>query len=444
MEKHKSTKRKQHMDIAWHDIKKSSDDIPAVKATLEEKSSLVGRVGLMMLSCGTGAWRVRDAMNILSRAMGITVVADIGLMDIEYTCMQGSEIHTRVLALPTTGVNTDKLTSMERFITYFDETSLEFSIDQHHKILDHIAEKKGRYNPVAAGLASGLACCGFTFLLGGGPVEMICAFLGAGFGNFFRRLLIDRKITLLANLVLSVTAACMIYMLSLLGIRNIIDTNEGMQAGYICSMLFVIPGFPLITGGIDLAKLDMKSGLERIAYAVLVIATATLAGWVCAVILNIKPGEMNTLEIDHGLLILFRLIAGFAGVYGFSLMFNSPRRVAALAGLVGMTANTLRLELATYYGIEASIAAFIGAVTAGLLATVAKKFTGFPRICLTVPSIVIMVPGLYLYRGMFSLGSGAIGEGAVWMCRALFIIAALPLGLIAARILTDRNFRKVN
>ena len=444
MEKHLSTKRKQHMEIPWHDIKKSGDEIPSVNATLEEKSSLVGRVGLMMLSCGTGAWRVRDAMNIVSRAMGITVVADIGLMDIEYTCMQGSEVHTRVVALATTGVNTDKLTFMERFITYFDDTCKEFSIDQHHKILDHISEVKGRYSPVAAGLASGLACCGFTFLLGGGPVEMVCAFLGAGFGNLLRRLLIDRKITLLANLVLSVMAACLVYVLSLTGARMLIDTNEGMQAGYICSMLFVIPGFPLITGGIDIAKLDMKSGLERIAYAVLVIATATLAGWVCAVVLNIKPGEMNTIKINDGLLVVFRLIAGFAGVYGFSLMFNSPKRVAALAGLVGMVANTLRLELVSLVGVEASIAAFIGALTAGLLATIAKKFTGYPRICLTVPSIVIMVPGLYLYRGMFSLGSGDIADGALWMCRALFIIAALPLGLIAARILTDRNFRKVN
>ena len=31
-------------------------------------------------------------------------------------------------------------------------------------------------------------------------------------------------------------------------------------------MLFIIPGFPFITSGIDLAKLDLRSGLERLAY----------------------------------------------------------------------------------------------------------------------------------------------------------------------------------
>ena len=32
------------------------------------------------------------------------------------------------------------------------------------------------------------------------------------------------------------------------------------EAGYICAMLFIIPGFPFITSGIDLAKLDLRSG----------------------------------------------------------------------------------------------------------------------------------------------------------------------------------------
>ena len=58
------------------------------------------------------------------------------------------------------------------------------------------------------------------------------------------------------------------------------------EAGYICSMLFIIPGFPFITSGIDLAKLDMRSGLERLAYAILIIlvATMTLGSWHCCYI----------------------------------------------------------------------------------------------------------------------------------------------------------------
>ena len=55
--------------------------------------------------------------------------------------------------------------------------------------------------------------------------------------------------------------------------------------------------------------------------------------------------------------------------------------------------------------------------------------------------IVIMVPGLYLYRGFYNLGIMSLSVAASWFASAILIIAALPLGLIFARILTDKAFR---
>ena len=86
-------------------------------------------------------------------------------------------------------------------------------------------------------------------------------------------------------------------------------------------------------------------------------------------------------------------------------------------------------------------AAFIGALVAGILASMIKNVAGFPRISVTVPSIVIMVPGLYLYRAIYNLGIMSLGPAASWFASAILIIAALPLGLIFARILTDETFR---
>ena len=58
---------KNHMDILWHDYALNKEDtIPITKAGLIEKASVVGRCGMMLLSCGTGAWRVRTSMNRLS------------------------------------------------------------------------------------------------------------------------------------------------------------------------------------------------------------------------------------------------------------------------------------------------------------------------------------------------------------------------------------------
>ena len=113
-------------------------------------------------------------------------------------------------------------------------------------------------------------------------------------------------------------------------------------------------------------------------------------------------------------------------------MFNSPVRLAATAAGIGAIANTLRLEMVDMTAIPPAGAAFVGALT---LASLIKSKVGYPRISLTVPSIVIMVPGMYLYRGFYNLGIMSLGPAAS------LIIAALPLGLIFARILTDETFR---
>ena len=434
--------RNQHMSIQWHDIIDADNIVPASEASLKEKSSLVGRVGMMMLSVGTGAWRVRASMNKIARALHITCNADIGLLSIEYTCVDGSETYTNALSLSNTGINTDKLDALEFFADGFTERAGKYSVEQFHRILDKFQDLPANYKAINLALASALACCGFTFLLGGGIVEMILAFFGAGVGQFVRKKLLERHITLLANVTVGVAAACFTYVGLMKLAELVLNISEVHQAGYICSMLFIIPGFPLITGGIDLSKLDLRSGLERITYALIIIFTATLTGWLCALLCNFAPSDFEELTMSPVLRLVLRLVTSFCGVYGFSFLYNSKRKMAFTAGLIGMVANTIRLELIDFTDIPVSFAAFIGALSAGLIASAIKKKIGYPRITLTVPSIVIMVPGMFMYKGIYYIGLNDISQGGLWLSKAVLIVAALPLGLIFARILTDKNFRK--
>ena len=434
--------RKNHMDISWHEYTdKDSANVPVTQASLTEKASIIGRVGIMLLSCGTGAWRVRSSMNTLAEIMGITCTADIGLMSIEYTCFDGQDGFSQSLCLTNTGVNTSKLNRLEHFIQEFEVDGKDMSGEELHVLLDNIEKIHGLYSPIALGFAAALACGGFTFLLGGGPIEMFCAFIGAGIGNFLRCKLSKHHFTLFLCIVSSVSLACLVYA----GLLKIGEMLFGIsiqhEAGYICAMLFIIPGFPFITSGIDLAKLDMRSGTERLMYALIVILVATMAAWLMALILHLQPVDFLKISLPAGAWILLRLITSFCGVFGFSIMFNSPVRLAATAAGIGAIANTLRLEMVDMTAIPPAGAAFVGALTAGILASLIKNKVGYPRISLTVPSIVIMVPGMYLYRGFYNLGIMSLGMAASWFASAILIIAALPLGLIFARILTDKTFR---
>lgn len=432
---------KNHMEIPWHDYTNTDSNALIADADLIEKASVIGRVGLIMLSCGTGAWRVRTSMNKLSRELGVTCTVDVGLMSIEFNCFDGNDCVSQSLSIANTGVNTSKLYRMEQFVDSFPDEEAHLTGEEIHKRLDEIEHIHTLYSPAKLGLAAALACGAFTFLLGGGPVEMLFAFIAAGAGNVIRTKLIKHHYTLFLNIAASISAACLIYAILLKLAIVLFNIPSVHEAGYICSMLFIIPGFPFITSGIDLAKLDLRSGLERLTYSVIIVLVATMFAWIMALLLNLQPLDFTTLQIDSVTHLFLRLIASFCGVFGFSIMFNSSVPMAATAALIGAVANTLRLELVDFTSMPAAPAAFIGALCAGLLSTIIKHNNGYPRISLTVPSIVIMVPGLYLYRAIYNFGIMSLTDAVSWFTSAVMIITALPLGLIFARILTDKTFR---
>lgn len=195
------------------------------------------------------------------------------------------------------------------------------------------------------------------------------------------------------------------------------------EAGYIGVMLFVMPGFSFITSGLDMAKLDMRSGLECSMFAILTIVVATLTGWVVAMLIQLRPENFLPLGLGFWPLLGLRLVASFCGVFGFSLMFNSPIKMATTVG----------------FALPPAAAAFLVALLSGLLASLVNSKNGYPRISLTVPAIVIMVPGLYMYRAMFNLGISNLNVGGTWLIQAAMVVVALPLDLACARILTDPN-----
>ena len=327
--------------------------------------------------------------------------------------------------------------------------SAPLTVRQVHDRLDLIKNRKPLYKPWFAGLASAVACASFAFLLGGGAYDMLGAFIGAGIGHYVRRRMFMHHLNqfVVTFIAVAVGALSCIASLRLVGCFDPAALHH--NTAYIGSVLFVIPGFPLITGGLDIAKIDFPSGIQRLCYTMAIILMGTLAGWMVASLVQLNPQGFTPLGLNPWLNAVLRMITAFAGVWGFSVLFNSPQRMCFVAGIIGAITDTLRLTMADF-GIAAEIAAFTGALLAGLLASAwraivhrgwAPQYLGYPRISLTVPSIVIMVPGLYMYRAMFYLGQFNTLPALDWTFRAFMVIICLPLGLAVARVITDKSWR---
>lgn len=327
--------------------------------------------------------------------------------------------------------------------------SAPLTVRQVHNRLDLIKNRKPLYKPWFAGLASAVACASFAFLLGGGAYDMLGAFIGAGIGHYVRRRMFMHHLNQFVVTFIAVAVGALSCIASLRIIGCFDPSALHHNTAYIGSVLFVIPGFPLITGGLDIAKIDFPSGIQRLCYTMAIILMGTLAGWMVASLVQLDPQGFTPLGLNPWLNAVLRMITAFAGVWGFSVLFNSPQRMCFVAGIIGAITDTLRLTMADF-GVAAEIAAFTGALLAGLLASAwraivhrgwAPQYLGYPRIGLTVPSIVIMVPGLYLYRAMFYLGQFNTLPALDWTFRAFMVIICLPLGLAVARVITDKSWR---
>ena len=221
-----------HMQAIWHEVVSAGDEL-AVDAPLADKSTIICRTGQLMLASGTGAWRVRDSMNRVARVLGVTVHVDLSLLSIECTCIEGHESFSEVVSLPTTGVNTHRIWLMEDYIHEIETQGAELTVRGFHNLLDVVEKSNPDYGCLQLGLAAACACGAFVFLLGGGPFEMLCAFVGAGMGNYMRVKMLARKLGQFSCISCGVATACVCYLAALTFLAHFDPAAMNHEAGNI-------------------------------------------------------------------------------------------------------------------------------------------------------------------------------------------------------------------
>ncbi|GEK23536.1 threonine/serine ThrE exporter family protein [Cellulomonas xylanilytica] len=406
---------------------------------LIRRSGVVLRVGRLSLSAGTGSYRVKASMARVARALGIDRhEAHVTLTEITTTSHSGPSFRTEVTEVRTIGVNVDRLTELEHLAGRVDAAQ-SVTPDEVTAELDRIADKPPLYPVALNALWAAIACGAFSFLNGGRVVEVLAVLVGAFLGQGLRRTLLDRRLNQFGVTMLSAAVACLGYLAFVGLLRAFGAASAGNEAGYVSAVLFLVPGFSLVTGFLDLAKLDFSAGVARLVHALMVLTSAALALWAVSLVVGLSPDPPAPDALDPGLLLALRFVASFVGVLGFALMFNSPWRIALAAAGVGMVANALRLALVDG-AVPPQAAAAVAALVVGLLTAVVAPRLDVPRITVYVPAVTIMVPGVLAYRAVFHISNGQTVEALAFGVQAALVVAALAIGLAVARMLTDRTW----
>lgn len=403
---------------------------------LIRQSGTVLRMGKAMLSSGTGSYRVKTAMQQVAHAVGLDRhQAHVTLTEITATSHRGPIFRTEVAEVRSIGVNSHRLAELTDVCNGLRPGA---GVDEVNAELDRIERLPPLYPALANALFAAMACGAFAYLNDGGVIEVLGVFLAAGAGQFTRRTFLHRHFNQFAVTMLAAAVACLVY----LGFVLLLDAVAGgagssHEAGYISAVLFLVPGFALVTGALDLAKLDFSAGVARTVYALMILTAAGLSVWAVSWVAGLSPDAVPGYELPWLLQLVLRLVASALGVLGFALMFNSPVRMALGAAGIGMVANVLRLELADL-GVAVQAATMVATLVVGLLAAWVAPRLKVPRITVSVPAVVIMVPGAAAYRAVVGLNNGDVDIAFSAGVQAVFVVISIAVGLAVARILTDR------
>lgn len=406
---------------------------------LIEKSNAIMRLGRMMLQASSSSFRVKQAMSRAAQALGMTSLhTQITATEIVCTFFRGTIFRTRVAEARVGGVDADRIVELERLSHHMPQGMLAEELNRRLDVI----EKRPRHYPTWLTLiAAIMACSGFAFLNNGGWQECVGVALSVSIAQWLRVTLVKLRINQLAMYAVCGLIASLCYVL-FTGILSAVSGHVSPlhDAGFTSALLLLVPGFPLVTATLDLARLDLNSAIGRLTFAGLVLMSVSFGAWAVAMMFDLQPTAAPTPSTwPVWVVIASRLVAGFVAVTGFAMMFNTPFRLALSAAGIGAIANVFRLTTGDM-GWPPQVSTVVAALLVGLLAYMIASRLDAPRITLTVPAVLIMVPGSSAYRALVYLNQGDIVQAGGYGVQALATIVSLAVGLTIARMLTEREW----
>lgn len=402
---------------------------------LIRRSDVVLRAGIMMLGAGTSGLRVREVMRAVAATVGLRRIrAQVTFTDITLTVRRRNTFRTQVEEIGAPGVNAHRIALLKQFAEALPERATVAEVDA---LLDRIDTTPKLYPlwlliPLVA-----LACASITVLTNGGWREVVAVLPASALAFWLHRAVTTRQFNHLAVVLCSAAVATGLYV----GFTRLLDFALGdssprMAAGLICAAIFLIPGFPLVTAGLDLTRIDLMAGIPRLTYAGMVLLSMTIGVWLVATVSGVSPDPVPGLAGDPAAVWFALLLASFFAVFGWAMMFNTPWRMAVAAGVIALIGNLPRLLL-LQAGVKMHVATFVGCFLMGLLCAAAARLFGMEKIIMTVPTLLVSIPGSAALRALIYFDQSDVVRAVENGVTTVLAVIAMIAGLAGARMLTD-------
>lgn len=228
---------------------------------LKEEAQSVGNIlleiGALLMSSGASTNRTRITMGRIAKGLGYSVELLITQRALMLTIIEKEQQHffSRMKRISPHGVN---------FRIVSGISHLSWNVMEQNWTVSQIAEELHRLKslphyprPVILG-AVGLAGAGFCNIFGGGYVEMTVAFVATVIGLFVRQEAMKKKFNPYLCVFFAAFTASFIA-----GLAEHFHIGMQPDKAFATSVLFLVPGVPLINSVTDLVDGNIQNGMVR-------------------------------------------------------------------------------------------------------------------------------------------------------------------------------------
>jgi uncharacterized membrane protein YjjP (DUF1212 family) len=285
---------------------------------------------------------------------------------------------------------------------------------------------------------------GFCIVNGGDPASWLCSFVAGAFIFAIRRPLAAWKFNI--HLTLFAIALAGSFLAALLA--RITQTSTPAIA-LLGPVLLLVPGVPIINGGIDVVRNHVTIGIARVGFALAVTVALCLGVGLTASIVPVRISLPFSLPGSLGILLVS--IAGALASGALACLNNGARPLIALCALGGLTGRLVR-ALLTRSGLDLISASLIAVLCSTLVVWLIAERLRWPSVFAAVMAALPMVPGYFVIAGFYSLLTFAAAQtpdpvqlsvGVQTLARAVFISVALVIGVIGPVIVLQRQRERV-
>lgn len=372
----------------------------AIHQQLKELTIFLSEYATTLMAVGAQTSRIQINTTRIAVAFGFRINMLIFPKSLSITLQDEQHDHSYTYVSKTPSLPLNFNINMELSKLSWQAHDDKLSVDELRTRFETIVKSK-RESPWVVLVLVAFANACFCRLFDGNPTSMAIVWIATFVGFYIRQQLTRRGMNALAVFVICSFVSTMIGATDYLYVHG---GTEDITLG--TSMLYLVPGVPLINGVMDIIDHHVLNGIARLVNAMLLIICIALGLTATLLITDadpliytkvVRPDIVQAAVFDG----LFAAIAGL----GFAIISNPPRRALRICAILACVGHGVRYFLMHHASImmDQPTASAIAGFIIGLMSIGFARRIHCPSECFAFPSLLPMVPGMFAYKAIRDL-----------------------------------------